>query len=894
MQPKSRKLLSLALALVLCLSLFAAAPTAAKAAPGDVCSIGSTTYATLGAALAAVPAGGSATIKLLANIINGSGIVVNNQNITFDLSGGFSLNINTTADAALTVSNNGYVMSSSGGYFNVIGAKYGVKVESGGRALVSYATANGTGGAAAFATGTDSGVQVIQDAKATNAAGGIGAQAQDGATVYVYGNVSSAGNTGVYSWGGVIVVRGNITAAGTGADARNGGEINIDGTVSGTPYIWVGDTSKTQADGVPSAAYPGYLLYADGTSHVYVKDTRTPVCQIGPTTYATLDAALMEVPAGGSATIKLLQNIDYTKTITADNKNITFDMNGYALNVEVTGSRVNAVEVLNNGTIGLVNPSNGEFNVKSSTGYGVNVESGQVTVTNVTGAYVGVSIFPKGIVNVLKNVTASTGVYAHSRCTANVGGNVTSTTMYGVQANGGTVNVTGNVVCSGDKGAYAMNGGIVKIDGTLSGTPYIMVGTTDKTKADVYTPTTLSGYLTYTDGTSTVWVKDLAATAPVITTASLPNGTVGTAYTQTLAATGAAPIAWSISAGSLPAGLNLNTTTGAITGTPTAAGTSTFTVKATNSLDSNTKQLSITVAASDVPAITTASLPNGTVGTAYSQTLAATGATPITWSISAGSLPAGLSLNTTTGVLSGTPTAAGTSTFTVKAANSLGSDTKQLSLTVVTAAPPAWSKTSDWALPEMQQAQADGLIPDSLKGGDFTKPITRAEFAGVCVKLYENLTGKTVSPAASNPFTDTNSKDVLKALNANIMMGTSPTTFAPDMILNRETAATALTRVLKRAYIPGWTYDTDGQYALTFTMPAKFADDANISGWAYSSVYFMAANSIIKGMGNNKFAPRNITSAEMTSGYANNTREQALAIAVRIVDNLKGKPLSYN
>jgi len=34
-------------------------------------------------------------------------------------------------------------------------------------------------------------------------------------------------------------------------------------------------------------------------------------------------------------------------------------------------------------------------------------------------------------------------------------------------------------------------------------------------------------------------------TAPTITTATLPNGTVGTAYSQTLAATGDTPITWS-------------------------------------------------------------------------------------------------------------------------------------------------------------------------------------------------------------------------------------------------------------------------------------------------------------------------------------------------------------
>jgi len=87
---------------------------------------------------------------------------------------------------------------------------------------------------------------------------------------------------------------------------------------------------------------------------------------------------------------------------------------------------------------------------------------------------------------------------------------------------------------------------------------------------------------------------DKLGTAPAITTASLPDGTVGTAYSQTLAATGDATITWSLESGSLPTGLTL-LGSGTISGTPTTAGTSNFTVKATNAAGNDTKQLSITI-----------------------------------------------------------------------------------------------------------------------------------------------------------------------------------------------------------------------------------------------------------------------------------------------------------
>jgi Glycosyl hydrolases family 18/Concanavalin A-like lectin/glucanases superfamily/Bacterial Ig domain/Putative Ig domain len=185
--------------------------------------------------------------------------------------------------------------------------------------------------------------------------------------------------------------------------------------------------------------------------------------------------------------------------------------------------------------------------------------------------------------------------------------------------------------------------------------------------------------------------------APTVTSSSLPAGTVGSAYSATLTATGATSIGWSLSAGSLPTGLSLNSSTGAITGTPTTAATSNFTVQATNTANnlSSTKALSITINAGSPsgtsPVISTSSLPAGTVGSAYSQTLTATGSTPITWGPATISLPAGLSWNASTATISGTPTAAASGTYTFTATNAFGTATKAFSLVINGSTPPASS-----------------------------------------------------------------------------------------------------------------------------------------------------------------------------------------------------------
>ncbi|TMA22053.1 MAG: hypothetical protein E6J87_26825, partial [Deltaproteobacteria bacterium] len=78
----------------------------------------------------------------------------------------------------------------------------------------------------------------------------------------------------------------------------------------------------------------------------------------------------------------------------------------------------------------------------------------------------------------------------------------------------------------------------------------------------------------------------------VVTTGSLPDGTVGVAYADSIvAADGVRPWTWTIAEGALPAGLSLDANTGAVSGTPGVTGTSGFVVLATDAVSDTASRL---------------------------------------------------------------------------------------------------------------------------------------------------------------------------------------------------------------------------------------------------------------------------------------------------------------
>jgi CSLREA domain-containing protein/uncharacterized repeat protein (TIGR01451 family) len=169
--------------------------------------------------------------------------------------------------------------------------------------------------------------------------------------------------------------------------------------------------------------------------------------------------------------------------------------------------------------------------------------------------------------------------------------------------------------------------------------------------------------------------------------ATLPGGTVGTAFTSTTftATPAGTSYSFAVTGGALPPGLSLAAATGVLSGTPTASGTFSFSITATGAAGGCTGSRSYTLSIA-CPAITLApaTLPPVTAGVSYNQTLSASPTGTYSFSLLTGNLPPGLSLDAQTGVLSGLATTTGSYSFSVRALGAGGcSGTQSYTLAVV-------------------------------------------------------------------------------------------------------------------------------------------------------------------------------------------------------------------
>ena len=166
---------------------------------------------------------------------------------------------------------------------------------------------------------------------------------------------------------------------------------------------------------------------------------------------------------------------------------------------------------------------------------------------------------------------------------------------------------------------------------------------------------------------------------------------------------------------------------------------------------------------------------------------------------------------------------------------------------------------SQWATADIDKAYALNI---TNAGGNYNFPeaITREQF---CELIYNYVSefGELPIDDGHLVFTDTDNMKIRVLNTLGIIKGKSETQFAPDDLLTREEAATILNRLINTVH---------PDLAST-ELYFEFADSANISGWAMSDIQRICNMGVMKGVGNNTFAPKD-----------NYTTEQAIATLVRI------------
>jgi len=156
---------------------------------------------------------------------------------------------------------------------------------------------------------------------------------------------------------------------------------------------------------------------------------------------------------------------------------------------------------------------------------------------------------------------------------------------------GGTLGAaySNTITASGGSGGYSYQNtaGTLPAGLALNSTTGLLSGTPSNAATYSFT-------VTATDSSANTGSRAYSVTinAPgqlTLTPATLPGGTVGTSYRQTINATGGSGSGeqYVVSAGVLPPGLALRKLTGVLTGTPTTSGNYNFTVTATDSANNS-------------------------------------------------------------------------------------------------------------------------------------------------------------------------------------------------------------------------------------------------------------------------------------------------------------------
>ena len=514
--------------------------------------------------------------------------------------------------------------------------------------------------------------------------------------------LSASGGTASYVWS----ISSGLLPPGLSLNSATGG-------ISGTPSaagsfgftVQVVDSSSPQQTASATLTItlaPGLVITTSSLPNGTVGAAYSAAVQVagGTTPYAWLVSAgalptgLSLSPSTGilAGTPSATGNFSFTVTVTDASSPAQTQSQAYAVAIKSNGSLTITTGSLPNGAVGMAYAStlaasggNAPYSWVTSAGVlppglSLNAANGAISGTPTgAGGYtftiaVSDSSSPTQIASQQYTVNiAAQLVIGTSSLPGGVTGSAYSSAL---SASGGTTPYL-----------WAVSAGALPAGLTLNATTGVISGTPTNTGTANFTVTVVDSGIPQQTASAALVIKVVAPL--VVTSLSLPDGFVGSAYSATLSASGGStPYTWAIVSGSLPAGLTLNSSTGVISGTPSSAGSSSFTVAVVDSSNPalfSTQPLTLLVVSP--LSVTTTALPGATVSTPYSATLAAAGGlTPYGWAISAGSLPPGLALTASTGALSGTPTTAGTFTFTVLVTDSSSpAQTASAALSIVVA-----------------------------------------------------------------------------------------------------------------------------------------------------------------------------------------------------------------
>ena len=204
---------------------------------------------------------------------------------------------------------------------------------------------------------------------------------------------------------------------------------------------------------------------------------------------------------------------------------------------------------------------------------------------------------------------------------------------------------------------------------------------------------------------------------------------------------------------------------------------------------------------------------------------------------------------------------------------------------------------SNWAAEDIITAISMGYLDDdpdvfgyqpavtNLLGSDYTRAITRGQFASLAIRYYETLMGDITGEDYTIPvnsgddvFADsTNNEAIAKAFNLGILGGyNSADTRAgvyvgPNDNITREQAATMLTRLMEKLIV---AFDSVGRTGWTVWYADSLPFTDTISDWALDGVRAVYGVGAMTGTTGTTFSPK-----------SNYTIEQSIVTIMRIDNN---------